>query len=160
MIQSNWNHDECQQPRLENLNFTFHSTKTFKFSVKMSSNFQQRIISQLSQLQHEKNKLEDELQALLEEIGKTSKDNKEWKKQLLSRKTEIEAKVKKMVEEIDSMGPMVLQEINRMTTPQSIFSRYSTQAFMVLVVAGFMYLLVVWMAWNFMWIEHNPHNLY
>lgn len=112
----------------------------------MSSNFQQRIISQLSQLQHEKNKLEDELQALLEEIGKTSKDNKEWKKQLLSRKTEIEAKVKKMVEEIDSMGPMVLQEINRMTTPQSIFSRYSTQAFMVLVVAGFMYLLVVWMA--------------
>jgi CHASE3 domain sensor protein len=113
----------------------------------MLTNPQQRPNKVISQVQREKQKLEDELQALVEEIGKTMKDKQEWKDHLSKRQSEIIAQIKKLNQEIDSVGGMSAQMISKVRRSDgSRFSSYVTAAIIALACVGFFYLLFVWLS--------------
>lgn len=108
----------------------------------MSSNLQQRPTKRLPQLEREKEKLETELQALIEEIGNTAKENNQKQKELLSRRDNIEEKAKLMMERIESLDNVAIKEIQQMTMSENYVTRYLKNALTILICAGIIYFVI------------------
>lgn len=98
----------------------------------------------LPSLQREKNKLEDELQSLIELSSKIEeKQPKTWKEELSKHKKDIEVKIRRLSEEIDLMGAVAVREVRRLARNElSQYYRYVPLIFILPIIASIIYFLI------------------
>ena len=98
----------------------------------------------LPSLQREKDKLEDELQSLVELSSKVvEKEPKTWREEFNKHKKDIEMKIRNLSAEIDLMGTITVHEVRRLTRQQiSQYSRYVPLIFVLPIIASIIYFLI------------------
>lgn len=110
---------------------------------------QQGPSDRLPKLEREKNKLENELQSLIDEIGTTARESSQKQKELLERKEMIEEKAKRMIQQIDSLDNAAVKQIQNMTTSQSAVCNYVSKISIFLIFAAlFYYFIKHWASWK------------
>jgi predicted RNA-binding protein Jag len=98
----------------------------------------------LPQLQKARDKLEGELQRLVEESCKTSDQvSEEFLKEIEEKKQEIQEKIKRISDEIDLIDTVTVREVHQEIRQEvSSHYRYLPLIFILPIIASFIYFLL------------------